>query len=167
MDMTRIQELELARDGAERLVEEARERLQEIERRIAKESGKRLAALPGRGRGFKSLTDDQRREVARMGGLAAQKNGTAHRFDSKTGTAAALNSAGVRRKNKRVSRREIIDFLRLRSKAKRPSIRATDLQQRFQISRPAAESHLARLALSKTVKRIDVGTYAFGGGVGV
>lgn len=34
------------------------------------------------GRGFASLTPEQRREIASMGGRAAQEKGTAHRFTS-------------------------------------------------------------------------------------
>jgi len=41
------------------------------------------------GRGFASMDEEKQRDIASRGGKAAHEKGTAHEFDSRTGSAAA------------------------------------------------------------------------------
>lgn len=51
-------------------------------------------------RGFASLTPERRAEVGRMGGLAAQETGRAHRWSCEEAQAAGRKAQQVRRAKK-------------------------------------------------------------------
>lgn len=55
-----------------------------------------MSETTGKGRGFKSMTPEQRKELGRKGGSTSQKNGTAFRFNSETAKAAARKPRGPR-----------------------------------------------------------------------
>ncbi|MEP7167135.1 MAG: hypothetical protein ABI758_04120 [Candidatus Woesebacteria bacterium] len=56
-------------------------------------------------RGFGSMNEEKRRKIAKMGGIAAHKKGTAHEFSSKeariAGHAGGVVSGKVRKKPKK------------------------------------------------------------------
>ena len=55
-----------------------------------------MSESTGKGRGFKSMTPEQRKELGKKGGATSQKNGTAYRFDSASAKAAASKLRGPR-----------------------------------------------------------------------
>lgn len=54
-------------------------------------------------RGFASLTPERRAEIGRMGGLAAQETGMAHRWSCEEAQAAGRKAQQIRRTKKGVS----------------------------------------------------------------
>ncbi len=65
------------------------------ERLTAQRAG--VAASHAKGHGFQSMTPERRSQIGRMGGLAAQRNGTARRFTSETGREAGRKGGRVKR----------------------------------------------------------------------
>jgi uncharacterized protein len=57
-----------------------------------------MAVSKGRGRGFASMTPEQKREIASRGGKAAHKNGTAHTFTSEEAQEAGRKGGAISRK---------------------------------------------------------------------
>ena len=49
---------------------------------------------------FSNITPERRKEIARMGGLAAQAGGKAHRFNSEEGRAASRRAKELRDQKK-------------------------------------------------------------------
>ncbi len=54
-------------------------------------------AVIGRGRGFRSLTPYERHVIATLGGLAAQRAGTAHKWTREEARAAGVKGGARRR----------------------------------------------------------------------
>jgi hypothetical protein len=54
-----------------------------------------MTSTDGSGRGLASLSPERRREIARLGGLAAHERGTAHEFTSNEGREAGRKGGAV------------------------------------------------------------------------
>lgn len=64
----------------------------------------------GRGRGFLSMTKEQRTEAARKGGRAAHAMGTAHKWTSEEAQAAGRKGGSISRRGKRTSAEQIAEI---------------------------------------------------------